>query len=135
MAVRYKAVEYVDDEGEEFTNFELEGMTDSLARYLRDIKSGRVDQPFTTTVVMREHAVLPGYQKPKLHAFNFTHASVKRFYRDWCDGKRTIPGLKVTIKDKKGRDHGPCKSGPKVIAKRFVSGKFTRLPNAIVGVD
>ncbi len=87
-------------------------------RYLREIKDGTRPQPFYSSITLEAGAdVLVAYKAPRLTGrADYTNPKLAKYYRDWCNGKLIIPGLRVEIVTAAGSVMGPAKKSGKTIS-------------------
>lgn len=81
------------------------------AKYEKDIREGRRPVPFTSTITFAPGgSPLEPYKPKRLTGrADYENPELAKYYRDWCAGKFTVPGLKVEIRLASGSVIGPAK--------------------------
>lgn len=86
------------------------------AKYIREIQNGTRPQPFHSSITLEAGADhLVTYKAPRLGKGDYTNPALAKYYRDWCNGKFVIPGLRVEIVTAAGSVMGPAKKSGKKI--------------------
>lgn len=81
------------------------------ADYEKKVAEGRITLPFTTTITFAPGGTpLKPFKPKRLNGLaDYENPRLRKFYNDWCAGRITIPGLRVTIKTAAGDVMGPAK--------------------------
>jgi len=94
------------------------------ASYWRSLKTGAREVPYTSEITFAPGGEpLGAYRAPRLGRPDYENPALAKHYRDWCNGRITIPGLRVEIKTKTGSVLGPAKK----VGSRIVPLKKVRI--------